>query len=351
MSDLEGLNHMALAHTHQAATQHQLASTHLAAVAFPADALARLQHWAQQCPDALALVHKQQGVWGAWRWRDLALRIAQLQPALSAHGLSPDARLAVSGAFEPQLIVLALAAHAAGAAVIPIDRDAQGEALQHWLWAAAPTHAFVQERKTISAWQSSGYAAAQPITLFAGQSVPTATQDSGPWHIVPWADLQSPTLNDPNDTRTQPQSQRAAAPPRARTALWVDEGTEWTGGLDQVLEAWLADGHALAAPEVSASATRDRYEIQPQRILASPARQQRLQWELQARLAPLHSLTRHLSDWAASGRGGALLAWLPRRIARLNGLPALGLAPTPETGPNNPTAPFEAAQAARKASV
>ncbi|MFT4191569.1 MAG: AMP-binding protein [Comamonas sp.] len=294
------------------------------AVAFASDTQDRLAHWAAQRPEALALLHKQHGEWGAWRWRDVVQAVAQRRAALAGHGLGPGARLAVSGALEPQLIVLALAAHAAGAEVVVIDRHAQGAALRAALQAAAPTLAFVQSRQTLSAWIDSGatHAHTVPVPLIAAQP---ARHASAAWQVLPLADLLATDAPGPAPVaapaRPRPRLHSLRRALRGQAVLWVDEGTEWAGGLEQVLADWLRGGQPLAAPESSAAAARDRREIQPARLLASAARRQRLAEEHGARLAPPGSLARWLSDRASDAGGGWLSAWLRRRIARLEGLP------------------------------
>lgn len=279
-------------------------------VVLPPAALRAVERWAQQKPQALALLHKQHGRWGAYRWSDVARTVAQLRDALARRGLGPGSRLAVSGALEPRLILLVLAAHGAGATVVAIDRHAQGTALQERLRAAAPTHAFVQERKTISEWIDSGHVNAAPVPLYSAQSV---AHDSGSWHIAPLAELAGPA--------SAPAVAGRQAKVRGHAALWVDEGTEWHQGLEQVLADWLHSGTAMAAPESSASSTRDRREIQPWRLLVSVARRQQLQAELQARLPLPGSWRRRLTERAAARPGGLLARWLLGRISRLHGLP------------------------------
>lgn len=95
-------------------------------VAFPGDTLSSAERWAQQRPHAPALLHKQHGRWGIHRWSDVAQTLAHLRDALIRQGVMPQARLAVSGALEPKLALLALAAHGTGATVLTIDRHAQG---------------------------------------------------------------------------------------------------------------------------------------------------------------------------------------------------------------------------------
>lgn len=287
--------------------------TSLHGPALRADALLHVERWARERPQAAALLHKRQGRWGLYRWSDVARTLAHLGGALARQGVGPRARMAVSGALEPQLLLLALAAQGAGATVLPIGRHARGAELRALLQAAAPTHAFVQERGTISAWLDSGHAPAAPVPLYSPQPVVHAPGD---WRIVPLALL--------TDDAPAPAPAGAAAPHslRGQAVLWVDEGTEWAGGLEQVLAQWLQAGAALAAPETSASSARDRREVPAQRALASAQRGRQLQAELEARLPPRGSWTRGLIDRAGSGRGGGpLSAWLLRRIERLHGLP------------------------------
>lgn len=294
------------------------------AVRLPADAAQRIAHWADSRAQALALLHKQQGRWGALRWRDVPLTLDGWRLGLVRLGVGPGARLAVSGALEPGLILLALAAQAAGATVAVIDRHAQGPALGALLRAAAPTHAFVQDRKAVSAWLASGHANGHPVPLIAVQPV---AHDDASWRIVPLAALRGGDGDGddgggPVAAARGPRAAGLRRRLRGQELLWVDEGTEWAGGLEQVLAAWLAGGAALAAPEVSASAARDRHELQPGRLLASPARLRQVQDELRARLAPPGHWQRRLVERAAARPGRAWAQWLLRRVARLHGVPA-----------------------------
>ncbi|WP_114809537.1 AMP-binding protein [Paraburkholderia kururiensis] len=290
-----------------------------ATVRFPADLEARIAHWAQTRPQALALLHKQRGQWGALRWEDVPQRVAQLRQGLELQRPGPGSgsRLAVSGALEPDLILIALAAHAAGAAVVSVDRNAHADTLRRALEAAAPTHAFVQDRKTVSAWLASGYAPPGPATLYSAQSV---AHHGGAWQLVALDALAGPAGSDSAfHART---GLRHAL--RHQRVSWVEEGTEWPGGLEQVLACWLEDGDVLASPEVGASSTRDRHEVQPDRLLASPAHLERLEAQLHERLAAAGSWSRALTDRAAERPGGLFSRWLLGRVDALHGLPRGG---------------------------
>lgn len=295
---------------------------HEVAVRFPADLDARIAHWARTRPQALALLHKQRGQWGALRWQDVPARLAQLRQGLELQRLSAASRLAASGALEPDLILIALAAHAAGAVVVSVDRYAHADVLRSALQAAAPTHAFVQDRKTLSAWLASGYSPAGPAPLYSPQSV---AHDSGAWQLVPLDALADPAGGD-TAVYSRTGLRRAL---RHRRVSWVEEGTEWSGGLEMVLEGWLENGDVLAAPEVGASSTRDRHEVQPDRLLVSPSHLAQLEAQLRERLAAPGSWSRGLTDRAAAkskGSAGPFSRWLRGRIGSLNGLPHEGAA-------------------------
>jgi len=285
-----------------------------AVVQFPADALARVDRWAATTPQALALLHKQRGKWEGWRWRDVLLRLGQLRSGLLRAGIGPHSRLAVSGALEPDLILLSLAAHAAGAVVVEVDRYAHGVALRTLLQAAFPTHAFVQEKRNISAWLNSGHVPSRPVSLYSAQSI---SHESGVWRLEPLGALVEISGDHASDAIVI-NLRRALA---HRQVLWVEQGTEWPDGLTTVLEGWLNTGGVLAAPEVKDSSARDRQEVQPSQILASSAHVNQLHSELQARL-PITGSWQHLLTHRTNGAAaGPLLRWLQRHIATLHGLP------------------------------
>ena len=285
-----------------------------AAVLFPADAHARIAHWADTRPQALALLHKQRGRWGALRWRDVPSRVDALRRGLETHGFGRRSRLAVCGALTPDLILIGLAAHRAGAEVVRIDREAQRGALRNALEATAPSHAFVDDRRTVAAWFASGYAPAMPVTLYSAHRV---ARGGGAWNLV-----ASGALADPDGDAASPLAAGSLRGQLARhRVVWVEEGTEWPDGLDVAVAAWLDAGALLAAPEVGASSARDRHEIQPDRIVASRSRERALQSALQGRLPAAGSWRRGLADRASARPDAPIARWLLSRVARLHGLP------------------------------
>lgn len=283
-------------------------------IRIPSRAVDRIEQWARKKPDAIALLHKR-GEWRGHTWEDVWRRLADLRGALAHNGIADGARFAVSGAIDPQLVLLVLAADANGARIIPVDRYADGAALRGLLSDAAATHAYVPDRKALSLWLASGYINRRPVPLFSGQAV---ARGNSSWSILP---LPHAIAAASAGERNRAGARRSNRKLNQLDALWVDEGTEWFDGLTEVIEAWLENGNALAAPETTASSSRDRREVQPVRIVASAARQRRLRAELDARLYRVGTLHRALAEYSLRAANNPFSSWIGRRIAKLHGLP------------------------------
>ncbi|MFJ4053005.1 AMP-binding protein [Pseudomonas sp. NPDC089743] len=269
-------------------------------------ALTALQRWARERPTQIALRHRRLGAWKAWRWIDVLREVERVADGLRQQGFTPGARLALSGAFEPSLLMLA--AHQLGGQSLVIGRDSRGDELQRQLRQARPTFAFVQRREDVSHWLGSGLVELWPLRLFSAQANAVS---NGLWQVQPLSVLF---------VGEAPVAQRQGwAQVAEEDVLWVDEGTEWRGGLGHLLSRWLEQGEGLAFPETSESAGRDRREIAPTGLLLSAARVEALAGEIDARLAPPGSWRWRLCDWTLENPHQGLRRWLKQRVRRLLG--------------------------------
>ena len=283
-----------------------------AADVLPPDALDRLRHWAGARPRELALRHKRRGQWKAWQWADIAREVEHLAAALQQQGFGAGSRLVLSGAFEPTLILLALAAKAAGGHPLPVSRELSGEALRSALAELRPSHIYVQGREGVLRHLAVLGGAEDEILLLSSASV---ERRSGRVRVLPLTALYAGGRAHP--LRLAARRAHAAAP------VWSEEGTEWREGLGTVLRLWLDGGQCFAFPESIESASRDRLEIAPAGLLLSPARRQALEEECESRLAPLGSLRRRAWEWSLEGDSRGLRGQLQARVRRLFGLQRL----------------------------
>ncbi|WP_312934338.1 hypothetical protein [Pseudomonas sp.] len=289
---------------------HQL---HLTATDPAAEgALASLQHWARERPTQIALRHRRLGIWKAWRWIDVQREVEHVADGLRQQGFTAGARLALSGAFEPTLLIVALAARQIGGHLQMIDRHGQGDILQWQLSQARPTFAYVQCRESVANWLGSGLTEQWPLRVFSAQASAMA---QGLWQVEPLSALFV--------AQAAPAQRQGWAQVAADDVLWVDEGTEWQDGLSHVLQRWLGQGEGLAFPETSESASRDRREITPTDLLLSPRRVEALAAEIESRLAPPGSWRRQACDWALANQQRAVGRWLKARVRRLLGFARL----------------------------
>lgn len=262
---------------------------------------------AEMNPNLPVFLHKRRDRWQVFTWSHVAREVDRLAAVLRARGVSGELRLAVSGSYEPDLVVLSLAALAAGGEVFALSPKLRGAELARALAAIGPTHAFVQSRRAIAQWFAAAPPAAARLPLFCPQAFVGGHEG---WDVVP--------VHDPVSTLAHIPSRRARL--RRPDIVWVDEGTEWTEGLARLLDGVFDDAVTLAFPETAESATRDRRQVRPSALLLSPTRRQRLIEEDRARRAPEGSLSRWLTDGAEAAPAGLLARLVNARRRAVLGL-------------------------------
>jgi hypothetical protein len=289
---------------------------------------AAIGRWVERWPEALAFLHKRRGRWQAYP-RSYIAREVERFAALLKEGSNPgEIRLAASGLYEPDLIILALAALSSGGKVFLLHGDLRGEVLARELAAIRPTHAFVQDRRTIARWFAAAPAGTTRLPLFSAQAF---VGGNSAWGVVPLDNSAAVTAWPAWKAWTW------RARPRFANIAWIDEGTEWPDGLRRLLDSALYDDLTIAFPETAESAIRDRRQIQPTALILSPARRRQLEEDDHGRRALEGSFSRRLVDRADAAHGGLVSRFVNHRRSVVLGLsrvqPLTAAEPTPAPAP------------------
>lgn len=287
----------------------------------PDFALGALRRWATEKPLQIALRHRRQGVWKAWRWIDVLREVERAAAGLRQQGFAETSRLALSGAYEPSLLILALAAHSLGGISQVISPQARGETLQRQVRQLRADFAFVQRRETVALWREAELQHFGPLQVFSAQA---SKAGQGGLQAVPLSVL----FSGPLEQAQQSWSQVASDP-----VVWVDEDTRWQPGLQHVLSRWLQNGEGLAFPETLESASRDRQDIAPTALLMSSERARQVADEIEARLAPQGTWRRRLCEWVLADPRRGLRRWLKARVRHLLGFSRVNRIETPASAP------------------
>jgi AMP-binding enzyme len=260
-------------------------------------------------PAAEALRHKRRGRWCSWSWTSVAAESERLARTLQERGVDDRSIVAVSGDYTPALLLFAISAARAGARVASIPTSLTRAALADWLRNEPATVAFVGLREQLGTWQAALAEAARRTEIVVD------------FHL-PWGHLAGAGVTAASEFLDDVARGRALSS-LSREVLWIEEGTDWTGGLGFLLQA-LARGATLAFPESRTAAGRDRRETQPARFALSDDHRAALARDLAARLPTGRSLAAWLTRNAlTAGRRGSARwhqRWLIGRLRRPLGL-------------------------------
>jgi len=268
---------------------------------------------AARVPHQEALRHKRRGVWFSWSWRDLVSISGRLADALRARGIGSGSLAAVSGDYGPNLVLFAIAAVRAGARVVALPTGITRAALADWLARESPDLVFLGQRDQLGLWRAGLHKAGQQAALVVDFHLPWDHRNAVGFTVA--ADL----LGD--------AASGAAGRRLGSDVLWIEESTDWPGGLSCILHAAITSGRSLAFPESRAAAARDRGEVQPVSIVLSREHRATLALHLASRLPTGGSLAARLTRNAlAAGQAGHAhwpQRWLLRRLRRPFGLACL----------------------------
>lgn len=264
----------------------------------------RLIATARRNPGEAALLHKRRGVWVVRRWSHVLEEIDRLAAGLKHLGLSAGGQVVVDGEITAPLFLAAAAIRAAGGRLLPISVKASTVELDRVLDDPSVDLVIGQGRDTVARWSERNR---RRIPIVFDHTMPDSRPPAE--GIVTLASLR--TLGNPEGW-----SVGSVAPSRRSLPVtWFEESTDWSEGLDTLLDHWLASGEPIALPELLAAASRDRLELAPQNWIASLARLEANERAIRERLPERNSLAGWLVDDAL---GGSRAPWssLTRKLLR-----------------------------------
>ena len=100
-------------------------------------------------PEAIAIRHKDLGIWQGWTWAQINAEIRYLACGLHAEGLARGMNLAIIGDKRPRLYWGIAAAQSLGAVPVPMYQDAITDEIEYVITNANITYAIVEDQEQV----------------------------------------------------------------------------------------------------------------------------------------------------------------------------------------------------------
>ena len=100
-------------------------------------------------PEAIAIRHKDLGIWQGWTWAQINAEIRYLACGLHAEGLARGMNLAIIGDNRPRLYWGIAAAQSLGAVPVPMYQDAITDEIEYVITNANITYAIVEDQEQV----------------------------------------------------------------------------------------------------------------------------------------------------------------------------------------------------------
>lgn len=295
-------------------------------------------------PGAIALVHKSNGGWVAWTWREWHAEVARIGAALTARGFRPEDVVAIAAGPSPQALAVTLAAQALGGAALWLDVEAARPSSTISGSPVAIRFGFAADEAALASLRSRlGLADAWTLGLHTADH---GSPDDPDRAIRPYAAVVAATAPPDEPLAWARSSDIAfrfaplgvtggspAAPSVASHASLIDSARAWLharGPVDRLaftaeaptsadvaifFAAWLVGGFPLGLPEDATTANADRRELRPGVVAATGIAYGRLAQQVADELPPPGTLLRRALDvaFASPSRWGQ---WTVRRPLR-----------------------------------
>jgi long-subunit acyl-CoA synthetase (AMP-forming) len=301
---------------------------------------------------SIALRRKIRGVWRARSWREVRDEVLRLARVLRAGGFHPGDRVVVFSEPRPEAVVVSLAAHRLGGAVVLLDPD-------HPVGSLAgddgvgPRFAFIEKERHLATLQAAlGGAARFQLAIQAdarglvpgatrvvaydappdpeGAGLAEAERDDVPASAAPddvaFLFLQRSPIERVTHREVMDSARQAVEDQRlhAEHDALSPRSFATSEHARYLLGSWLVAGFRMNFPENHSTREVDRRELGPSLVVGTAETYARLHRLVLENLPPARTLQRRLVDWAlAPGAGGVdralrttLGEWLVRRPLR-----------------------------------